>query len=185
MKENERITKAQGKRARGVYGPLIPSYAFFLGASPQTPRSSLRSGPRMIVFPVTARRAKRENGGLGEDPPGGTMTYWQVLWTWKMQPVKYEGMKARAKRARGVWASSSTSDSAPSEARQRGIWGGFPGIMMAKIRQPNDSQSYKGMNARKPASPRANRVRGFWGIPPPTPVSEPSLYVITKMQTFN
>jgi hypothetical protein len=24
---------------------------------------------------VTARRAKRENGGLGEDPPGSTMTY--------------------------------------------------------------------------------------------------------------
>jgi hypothetical protein len=23
---------------------------------------------------VTARRAKRENGGLGEDPPGSTMT---------------------------------------------------------------------------------------------------------------
>jgi hypothetical protein len=27
---------------------------------------------------VTARRAKRENGGLGEDPPGSTMTYYQV-----------------------------------------------------------------------------------------------------------
>jgi hypothetical protein len=26
---------------------------------------------------VTARRAKRENGGLGEDPPGGTMTYFR------------------------------------------------------------------------------------------------------------
>ena len=27
------------------------------------------------VVPVTARRAKRENGGLGEDPPGSMMTY--------------------------------------------------------------------------------------------------------------
>ena len=27
------------------------------------------------AVPVTARRAKRENGGLGEDPPGNTMTY--------------------------------------------------------------------------------------------------------------
>jgi hypothetical protein len=26
------------------------------------------------AVPVTARRAKRENGGLGEDPPGSTMT---------------------------------------------------------------------------------------------------------------
>jgi hypothetical protein len=26
-------------------------------------------------LPVTARRAKRENGGLGEDPPGRTMSY--------------------------------------------------------------------------------------------------------------
>jgi hypothetical protein len=25
------------------------------------------------AVPVTARRAKRENGGLGEDPPGSTM----------------------------------------------------------------------------------------------------------------
>jgi hypothetical protein len=30
------------------------------------------------ALPVTARRAKRENGGLGEDPPGSTMTYGQV-----------------------------------------------------------------------------------------------------------
>jgi hypothetical protein len=29
----------------------------------------------MGALPVTARRAKRENGGLGEDPPGSTMTY--------------------------------------------------------------------------------------------------------------
>jgi len=34
---------------------------------------------------VTARRAKRENGGLGEDPPGST-----------------KAKKARAKRARGA-----------------------------------------------------------------------------------
>jgi hypothetical protein len=27
------------------------------------------------TLPVTARRAKRENGGLGEDPPGSTITY--------------------------------------------------------------------------------------------------------------
>jgi hypothetical protein len=26
------------------------------------------------AVPTTARRAKRENGGLGEDPPGSTMT---------------------------------------------------------------------------------------------------------------
>jgi hypothetical protein len=38
---------------------------------------------------VTARRAKRENGGLGEDPPGSTMTYKQVLRTWMLsQGVK-------------------------------------------------------------------------------------------------
>jgi hypothetical protein len=27
------------------------------------------------ALPMTVRRAKRENGGLGEDPPGRTMTY--------------------------------------------------------------------------------------------------------------
>jgi hypothetical protein len=29
---------------------------------------------------VTARRAKRENGGLGEDPPGSTMTQLTGPW---------------------------------------------------------------------------------------------------------
>ena len=33
----------------------------------------LRSSDQAL--PVTASRAKRENGGLGEDPPGRTMTY--------------------------------------------------------------------------------------------------------------
>jgi hypothetical protein len=27
-----------------------------------------------VAVPVTARRAKRDNGGLGEDPPGNTMS---------------------------------------------------------------------------------------------------------------
>jgi hypothetical protein len=30
------------------------------------------------ALPVTAGRAKRENGGLGEDPPGSTITRLQV-----------------------------------------------------------------------------------------------------------
>jgi hypothetical protein len=34
------------------------------------------------ALPTTARRAKRENGGLGEDPPGSTITCQQVLRTW-------------------------------------------------------------------------------------------------------
>jgi hypothetical protein len=34
------------------------------------------------ALPTTARRAKRENGDLGEDPPGSPMmTHQQVLWT--------------------------------------------------------------------------------------------------------
>jgi hypothetical protein len=32
-------------------------------------------------LPTTARRAKRENGGLGEDPPGSPMTDHQFVWT--------------------------------------------------------------------------------------------------------
>jgi hypothetical protein len=32
-------------------------------------------------LPTTAGRAKRENGGLGEDPPGSPMTQQQVLRT--------------------------------------------------------------------------------------------------------
>jgi hypothetical protein len=39
-----------------------------------------------VVFglPTTALRAKRENGGLGEDPPGNPMTHQQVLWTYRI-----------------------------------------------------------------------------------------------------
>jgi hypothetical protein len=36
--------------------------------------------------PVTARRAKRENGGLGEDPLGSTMTYLQALRSGRLGP---------------------------------------------------------------------------------------------------
>ena len=46
------------------------------------------------ALPVTGRRAKRENGGLGEDPPGSTITRQQVLRTWK-----FRKWKAGAKRA--------------------------------------------------------------------------------------
>ena len=72
---------------------------------PSRPRALLRSGLRMSQnptsrsfgpvqthqinqlhssdggLPTTAPRAKRENGGLGEDPPGIQMTHQQVLRT--------------------------------------------------------------------------------------------------------
>jgi hypothetical protein len=44
------------------------------------------------ALPVTARRAKRENEGLGEDPPGSTITYLQVLRTWMFSQGRYEAM---------------------------------------------------------------------------------------------
>jgi hypothetical protein len=56
------------------------------------------------VVPVTARRAKRENGGLGEDPPGSTMTYKQVLRTWMFiqgSDGAVPGTARRAKRENG------------------------------------------------------------------------------------
>ena len=36
---------------------------------------------------MSARRAKRENGGLGEDPPGSPMTHQQVLRTCPNTPL--------------------------------------------------------------------------------------------------
>jgi hypothetical protein len=36
---------------------------------------------RYGAVPTTARRAKRENGGLGEDPPGSTMAYFAAPMT--------------------------------------------------------------------------------------------------------
>jgi hypothetical protein len=54
------------------------------------------------ALPATARRAKRENGGLGEDPPGSTMTYLTGPSDLDVQPKQ-------------GW--SSTRDSAPSDAK--------------------------------------------------------------------
>ena len=48
------------------------------------------------ALPVTAGRAKRENGGLGEDPPGSTITHLQV------RAVHTDVVKVRAKQATGV-----------------------------------------------------------------------------------
>jgi hypothetical protein len=45
--------------------------------------------------PAMARRAKRENGGLGEDPPGSTMTYYQVLRTRMFRGGGSPGRKAQ------------------------------------------------------------------------------------------
>jgi hypothetical protein len=44
------------------------------------PINAMHPGWRLLqgsdgALPVRAGRAKRENGGLGEDPPGSTMTY--------------------------------------------------------------------------------------------------------------
>jgi hypothetical protein len=49
------------------------------------------------AVPVTARRAKRENGGLGEDPPGSTMTGYRVRRTCKSNQAA-----RRAKRENGT-----------------------------------------------------------------------------------
>jgi hypothetical protein len=85
------------------------------GLVPQTPRGSLRTGglsPKRKAMrrkyddlltgpseqdvqgslgaaPVTARRAKRENGGLREDPSGCTITYLQVFRTWPSDESLY------------------------------------------------------------------------------------------------
>ena len=51
------------------------------GILPQTPVFSLRSVRCLLqtffprTHPVTERRAKRENGALGKDPPGNTMLF--------------------------------------------------------------------------------------------------------------
>jgi hypothetical protein len=52
------------------------------------------------AVPVTASRAKRENGGLGEDPPGGTMTYHHVLRTWMFSQGSYGAVPMTARRAK-------------------------------------------------------------------------------------
>ena len=54
----------------------------------------------MVALPVTARRAKRENGGLGEDPPGSTMTYLQVLRTWMLSQGSDGAWPVAAHRAK-------------------------------------------------------------------------------------
>jgi hypothetical protein len=54
---------------------------------------------------MAARRAKRENGGLGEDPPGSTITYQQVLRTWIFSQGSDGALPVAAERSEkpGVW----------------------------------------------------------------------------------
>jgi hypothetical protein len=57
----------------------MKAYERVQGAStityPQVLRTRMFSQGSDGALPVTVRRAKRENGGLGKDPPGSTMTY--------------------------------------------------------------------------------------------------------------
>jgi hypothetical protein len=83
------VTARRAKRENGGLGEDPPGSTMTI---PQTPvsrfaqravvgRADLLTVPRIWMLsldsngavPVTARRAKRENGGLGEDPPGSTM----------------------------------------------------------------------------------------------------------------
>jgi hypothetical protein len=52
------------------------------------------------ALPTTARRAKRENGGLGEDPPGSTVTSHQVLRTWMLSQGSDGALPMTARRAK-------------------------------------------------------------------------------------
>jgi hypothetical protein len=52
------------------------------------------------AVPVTARRAKRENGGLGEDPPGSTIRYKQVVRAWMFSQGNYGAVPVTARRAK-------------------------------------------------------------------------------------
>jgi hypothetical protein len=96
------VTARRAKRENGGLGPVSKS-SYFLGDPPPDPRFLASLGALSLVeldncsvleiltgatgpkepatmsswykLPVTAHRAKRENGGLGKDPPGSTMTY--------------------------------------------------------------------------------------------------------------
>jgi hypothetical protein len=68
----------------GIRAKRAPGTADVAARAMHTKRcpSSRSSGPVNFqvpssdqALPVTARRAKRENGSLGEDPPGSTLTY--------------------------------------------------------------------------------------------------------------
>jgi hypothetical protein len=76
---------------------------------------------------VTTGRAKRENGGLGEDPPGSTITYLQVVRTWLF-----------SQGSDGAYR-----DSGPSEARKRGSGGGSPRKYDNLPTGPSDLDSVK------------------------------------------
>jgi hypothetical protein len=85
---------------------------------------------------VTARRAKRENGGLGEDPPGSTMDSLTGPSNLQVQ-----------------------SSSAPSEARKWGSGGGSPKKYDDSLTGPSDLQVQR-------AARRAKRENGGLGEDP-------------------
>jgi hypothetical protein len=62
-----RRTESRGPKKEGTYYQVLWTWMVGQGSG---------------ALPVTARRAKRENGGLGEDPPGSTITYLRRTERW-------------------------------------------------------------------------------------------------------
>jgi hypothetical protein len=63
--------EATGKQ-RGTFLARLASLALSITEAYEGPSEASQGGRE--AQPVTARRAKRENGGLGKDPPGRSMT---------------------------------------------------------------------------------------------------------------
>ena len=118
-----------------------PSDQWGLGAPPGRARitpldvQSMQSGS--CKLPVTACRAKRENGGLGEDPLGGTMTYEQVLRTWMFSQSGVGAVPVTAHRAK----------------RENGDLG-------------EPQREYNHWEAWNHVKDRAKRDQGAWGVFP-------------------
>jgi hypothetical protein len=144
------------------------------------------------AVPVPAHRANPVNGGLGEGPPGSTMTYNHLdvlsrqLWSCTNNsapsearkrgsgggsPRKYDDILTRspgcAVQSRQLW--SCTNNSAPSEARKRGSGGGSPRKYDDLLSGPSDLD---GLGV--PQERRVNRQRIV--------TSEPSLVYGTTLR---
>jgi hypothetical protein len=84
-----------------------------------------------LTLPTTLHRAKRENGGLGEDLPGSPMTYKQVLsdqfagvsWGPGHRPGKLRGGHSESFHAK--YTSSQDANPLTRVSYKRGGWGGF------------------------------------------------------------
>ena len=100
--QQNKLSHTKVARRQGVLqDKCVPRYKHIRRRSSEASPGSLGLNQGSYgAVPMTACRAERENEGLGEDPPGSTMTYQQVLRTWMFSQGSDGAVPVTARRAK-------------------------------------------------------------------------------------